>query len=118
MSRFPLRTLSNMSAWPRSTSAAAWTGVAPIGTTLHPPRLCRSSASIDAGGPDGGFHPWQPLASTSNPRYAVRTLRVIIVHLLVTRLSAAGTGRGPGGCPRDLGRGYWKALGKGECPAS
>ena len=85
-----------MSAWPRSTSAAAWTGVAPIGTTLHPPRLCRSSASIDAGGPDGVFHPSQPLASTSNPRYAVPTLRVIIVHLLFTRLSAAGTRRRPG----------------------
>src|SRR5882757_9744382 len=81
MSRFPLKTLSNMRAWPRSTSAGAWVGVGPIGTVPHLPRLCRSSASIDAGGPEGVFHPSQPVASTSRPRYAVPTMRVIIVHL-------------------------------------
>src|SRR5207247_8198846 len=47
MSRFPLRILSNRSAWPRSTSAGAWSGVGPIGTTPDLPRLCRSSASSD-----------------------------------------------------------------------
>src|SRR5438128_6548909 len=82
MSRLPLKTLSNMRAWPRSTSACGWAGVGAIGTTPHLPRLCRSSASSDAGGPDGVFHPSQPLASTSRPRYAVPTMRVIIVHLL------------------------------------
>src|SRR5712691_11214074 len=82
MSRFPLKTLSNMSAWPRSTSAGAWAGVGPIGTVPHLPRLCRSSASIDAGGPEGVFHPSQPVASTSKPRYAVLTIEVVIVRLL------------------------------------
>src|SRR5712691_592128 len=81
MSRFPLKTLSNMSAWPRSTSAAGWAGVGPIGTAPHLLRLCRRSASSDAGGPEGVFHPSQPVASTSRPRYVVLTKRVIIVHL-------------------------------------
>src|SRR2546430_227478 len=81
MSRFPLKTLSNMSAWPRSTSAAGWAGVGPIGTVPHLLRLCRRSASSDAGGPEGVFHPSQPVASTSRPRYVVLTKRVIIVHL-------------------------------------
>src|SRR5439155_3604024 len=48
----------------------------------HMPRHYRSSASSDAGGPDGVFHPSQPVASTSRPRYAVPTMRVIIVRLL------------------------------------
>src|SRR2546425_7957426 len=81
MSRFPLKTLSNMSAWPRSTSAAGWAGVGPIGTVPHLLRLCRRSASSDAAGPEGVFHPSQPVASTSRPRYVVLTKRVIIVHL-------------------------------------
>src|SRR5438094_6150144 len=81
MSRFPLKTLSNMSACPRSTSAAGWAGVGPIGTVPHLLRLCRRSASSDAGGPEGVFHPSQPVASTSRPRYVVLTKRVIIVHL-------------------------------------
>src|SRR5690348_6750931 len=81
MSRFPLSTLSNMSAWPRSTSAGGWAGVGPIGTVPHRLRLCRSSASIAAGGPEGVFHPSQPVASTSKPKYAVPTMRLIIVHL-------------------------------------
>src|SRR5881296_393177 len=81
MSRLPLNTLSNMSAWPRSTSAAGWAGVGPIGTVPHRLRLCRRSASSDAGGPEGVFHPSQPVASTSRPRYVVLTKRVIIVHL-------------------------------------
>src|SRR6266481_4901977 len=38
--------------------------------------------SIAAGGPDGVVHPSQPVASTSRPRYAVLTMRVIIVRLL------------------------------------
>src|SRR5712691_1687278 len=82
MSRFPLSTLSNMSAWPRSTSAGGWAGVDPIGTVPQRLRLCRSSASSDAGGPDGVVHQSQPVASTSRPRYAVLTMRVIIVRLL------------------------------------
>src|SRR3989442_115521 len=81
MSRFPLKTLSNMSAWTRSTSAAGWAGVGPIGTVPHLLRLCRRSASSDAAGPEGVFHPSQPVASTSRPRYVVLTKRVIIVHL-------------------------------------
>src|SRR5712692_1953058 len=82
MSRFPLSTLSNMSAWPRSTSAGGCAGVGPIGTVPHRLKLCRSTASSDAGGPDGVVHPSQPVASTSRPRYAVLTMRVIIVRLL------------------------------------
>src|SRR6266853_4203221 len=81
MSRFPLKTLSNMSAWPKSTSAAGWAGVGPIGTVPHLLKLCRSSASSDAGGSEGVFHPSQPVASTSRLRYVVLTKRVIIVHL-------------------------------------
>src|SRR4029077_19566168 len=82
MSRFPLSTLSNMKAWPSPTSAGGGAGVGPIGTVPHLFRLSRSSASSDAGGPDGVVHPSQPAASTSRPRYAVPTMRVIIVRLL------------------------------------
>src|SRR5713101_2463591 len=82
MSRFPLSTLSNMSTWPRSTSAGGWAGAGPIGTVPHRLKLCRSSASSDAGGSDGVVHPSQPVASTSRPRYAVLTMRVIVVRLL------------------------------------
>src|SRR3989442_11669348 len=81
MSRFPLKTLSNMSAWPRSTSAAGWAGVGPIATVPHLLRLCHPSASSDAGGPEGVFHPSQPVASPSTPRYVVLTKRGIIVRL-------------------------------------
>src|SRR5438128_10349848 len=80
MSRFPLKTLSNMSAWPRSTSAAGWAGVGPIGTVPHLLRLCRRSASSDAGGPEGVFHPSQPAATPSRRGYVVLTKRVITVH--------------------------------------
>src|SRR2546422_3505428 len=79
MSRLPLRILSNISAWPRSTSAGSCAGIGPIGTVPQRCRDCRSSVSSGGGSVSGGVTASQPAASPSRPRQIARTMRVIIV---------------------------------------
>ncbi len=77
-SRFPLRILSNISAWPRATIAGSWWGASPIGTIFHWVNWRRSCASSDSGTPGMGAGSSHAITPRTARMHSVLTCLVIV----------------------------------------